>query len=86
MVGLCHPATLSGWLIQVPVKRSGGSGRPIAHLYTAWVPEPTDALEAVHRHISDYSVKPETLALLSDAALLGLGLDQGQVCRVQTYS
>jgi hypothetical protein len=86
MVGLCHSVGMSGWLIQVPVKRSGRSGRLLAHLYAAWVPEPTDALEAVHRHISDYTVKPETVAPLSDAALLGLGLEQGQVCRVQTYS
>jgi hypothetical protein len=77
---------MSGWLIQVPVKRSGGSGRPIAYLYAAWVNEPMDALDAVHRHISDYTVKPETVAPLSDAALLGLGLEHGQVCRVQTYS
>jgi hypothetical protein len=85
-VRLCHPAGMSGWLIQVPVRRSGGSGRPIAHLYAAWVPEPFDALEAVNRHISDASEKSETVTPLSDAALLGLGLEQGQVCRVQTYS
>ena len=66
---------MSGWLIQVPVKRSGGSGRPIAYLYAAWVPEPMDALEAVNRHISDDTAKPETVAPLSDAALLGLGLE-----------
>ena len=77
---------MSGWLIQVPVKRSGGSGRPIAYLYAAWVPELMDALDTVHRHLSDYYDKPETVAPLSDAALLGLGLEQGQVCRVQTYS
>jgi hypothetical protein len=85
-IHLCHPEGMSGWLVEVPVKRSGGSGRPLAHLYAAWVPEPPDALDAVHRHMSDYTVKPETVAPLSDAALLGLGLAQGQVCRVQTYS
>src|SRR5690348_13220883 len=52
----------------------------------AWVPEPMDALDAVHRHMSDYTVKPETVAPLFDAALLGLGLEHGQVCRVQSYS
>jgi len=46
------------------------------------VPELTDALDAVHQHMSDYTVKPETVAPLSDAALLGLGLEHGQVCRV----
>jgi hypothetical protein len=34
-----------------------------------------DALEAVNRHISDDTAKPETVAPLSDAALLGLGLE-----------
>ena len=81
-----HPEGMSGWLIQVPVRRSGESGRPIAYLYAAWVPEPMDALDAVLRHINDYAEKPETVTPLSNAALLGLGLEQGQVCRVQTYS
>ena len=45
-----------------------------------------DALDAVLRHMSDYAEKPETVAPLPDAAWLGLGLEQGQVCRVQTYS
>jgi hypothetical protein len=45
-----------------------------------------DALDAVLRHMSDYAEKPKTVAPLPDAALLGLGLEQGQVCRVQTYS
>src|SRR5690349_21738563 len=59
---------MSGWLIHVPVKRSGGSGRPIAYLYAAWVPEPMDALDAVHQHMSDDTVRPETVAVLSDFA------------------
>jgi hypothetical protein len=77
---------MSGWLVQVPVKWSGGSGRPIANLYAAWLPDAVDALDAVLRHMSDYAEKPKTVAPLPDAALLGLGLEQGQVCRVQTYS
>ena len=76
---------MSGWLIQVPVQRHGGGGRPIAHLYAAWLEDPIDALDAVRRRLRDFRDKPETVAPLSDAALRGLGLERGAVCRVQAH-
>ena len=77
---------MSGWLIQVPVQRFGGSGRPVAHLYAAWIADPYDAMDAVKNHTGEPHEKPETLVELSDAALIGLGLQRGAVCRLQAYS
>ena len=77
---------MNGWLIQIPVQRHGSGGRPVAHLYAAWVEDPRDALAAVLRHTGDVHEKPETVAQLSEAALIGLGLERGAVCRVQPYS
>src|SRR3954452_17309884 len=40
---------MSGWLIQVPVRRVGTE--PIVHLYAVWVPDKTDALAAVEKQV-----------------------------------
>ena len=73
---------MSGWLIEVPVKRFGME--PLVHLYAVWLADEADALAAVEKGIDLPNERPELLIQLSNAALLGLGLARGEVCRVHS--
>jgi hypothetical protein len=78
---------MSGWLIQVPVKRFGTeSGTPLAHLYAAWLADAMDALAAVEERVDAPNEVPELVIELSDGALTGLGLSRGDVCRLHARS
>jgi hypothetical protein len=75
---------MSGWLIQVPVRRFGTE--PIVHLYAVWMPDHTDALAVVERQVDAPNEMPELLVELSDGTLRGLGLSRGDVCRIHAKS
>ena len=70
---------MSGWLIQVPVRRFGTE--PIVHLYAVWVPDNTD-----EKLVDTPNEMPELLVELSDGTLRGLGLSRGDVCRIHAKS
>ena len=65
---------MSGWLIQVPVRRFGTE--PIVHLYAVWVPDNTDALAAVEKRVDTTNEMPELLVELSDGTLRGLAREE----------
>jgi hypothetical protein len=74
---------MSGWLIQVGVKRFGTeSGTPSVHLYAAWMADAMDALAAIEKRVDAPDEVPELLVELSDGALISLGLSRREVCRV----
>ena len=73
---------MSGWLIQVPVRRFGTE--PIVHLYV--VPDNSDALAAVEKQVDAPTETPELLVELSDGTLRGLALSRGDVCRIHAKS
>ena len=75
---------MSGWLIQVPVRRFGTE--PIVHMYAVWLSDHTDALFAVERLVDAPKEMPDLLVELSDGALVGLGLSRGDVCRIHAKS
>ena len=75
---------MSGWLIQVPVRRFGTES--IVHVYAVWVPDHTDALAAVEKRVDTPNEVPELLVELSDGTLRGLGLSRGDVCRIHAKS
>ena len=75
---------MSGWLIQVPVRRFGTE--PIVHLYGGWVPDHTEALVAVEKRVDTPNEMPELLVELSDGTLRGLGLSRGDLCRIHAKS